>query len=106
MNEHNNNVLMALEMIDGLIICINPLKYKANHEKMRTISPALRKQLIETLRPQEGYHQAMLAGKHIPYIHLSEKLLAKRRHYDSVSFLKRRQKKLTIKNQPNLLLIP
>ena len=85
-----------LHHINGSIIQVQPIRYKGSHEKMRNLSPVLRKQLIETLCPPEGYDQAMLAGKFIPYNLLSEKILARRRHYDSKHFMKRKKSITTI----------
>ena len=71
-----------LKYIDGLISRVNPIRYKGSHEKMRNLTPLLRKEVIETLCPMEGYDQVSLAGRSIPYRLLSEKALARKRCYD------------------------
>lgn len=80
-----------LEYISGSVSQTNPIRYKGNHEKMRNLPAELRKQLIETICPPEGYDQAMIAGKHIPYSLLSQRILSRRRRYDSNHSLMRRK---------------
>ena len=91
---NQKDALTMLSYIDGSISQVHPIRYKGSHEKMRNLPPVAREQLIETLCPLEGYDQAMLAGKHIPYRLLSENILTRRRGYDSKAFIRRKKLKL------------
>ena len=91
-------VAMTLQYIDGMIIQTKPIRYKASHEKMRNLTPSLRKFLIETLCPTEGYEQKLLGGQHIPYSLLSERALTRRRNYDKVTASRRKKSSVTCNN--------
>jgi hypothetical protein len=79
-----------LTLIDGSVSQTDPIRYKGNHDKMRNLHAELRRQLIETICPPEGYDQAMIAGKHIPYSLLSQKILSRRRRYDTEALMRRK----------------
>lgn len=89
-NYDEKKVAAMLEYISGSVSQTNPIRYKGSHEKMRNLPAELRKRLIETLCPPEGYDQAILAGKHIPYTLLSQRILSRRRRYDIESLMKRK----------------
>jgi hypothetical protein len=91
-NNHydEKKVAAMLNHIDGSISQTDPIRYKGNHEKMRNLPAELRKQLIETICPPEGYDQAMIAGKHVPYSLLSQKILSRRRRYDTEGYQRRK----------------
>jgi hypothetical protein len=97
-NYNETAATMILQYIDGVITQTKPIRYKASHDKMRNLSPALRKLVIETLCPTEGYDQALLGGKHIPYSLLSERVLTRHRNYDKVIALKRKKSTVTCNN--------
>jgi len=97
-NKHFNEKDMStmLKYIDGSVSQVQPIRYKGSHEKMRNLPSVSRKQLIETLCPVEGYDQAMLAGKHIPYCLLSEKIRTRRRCYDFKASMRRKKLRLEV----------
>ena len=92
---NEKDALTMLRHIDGSISQLNPIRYKGCQEKMRRLPASSRQKLIEVLCPPEGYDQALLAGKHIPYTFLSERILSRRHRCDAKAFEKR--KKLVIK---------
>lgn len=92
---NEKDALTMLKYIDGSVSQFNPIRYRGSHDKMRNLPPKSRRRLIEALCPPEGYDQALLAGKGIPYALLSERILLRKRRIDKEASSKR--KKLSIK---------
>ena len=86
-----NGALVLLEYVNGSITQMNPIRYKASHEKVRNLTPEFRARLIQLLCPPEGYDQALFAGKHIPYSLLSERVSTRRRNADAKAFMRRKR---------------